>query len=191
MSLELDPKQTALILIDLEHGIVSRDLQPHAGKDVVARSAKLAAAMRHAGGTVVYVHVKMDEILYLPADMQRPGSDAPPPPPEASEIVPEAGLTPGDLVITKRQWGAFYGTALDQLLRRRKVDTLIMAGIATNIGVESTARAALDRGYQLIFAEDAMSTMSVDMHRFATETMFPIMGRVRSSQQILSALGAN
>ncbi len=189
MSLDLTPKTTALVLIDLEHGIVGRDLQPHAGKNVVERSAAIAKAARNAGGTVVYVHVKMDEILHLPADHQRPGSGAAPPPPEASEIVPEAGLTPGDIVITKRQWGAFYGTPLDQLLRRRKIDTIIVAGIATNIGVESTARAALDRGYQLVFAEDAMSTMSEPMHRFATETIFPIMGRVRTSQEIIAALG--
>ena len=188
MSLELTPKSTALVLIDLEHGIVNRDLAPHTGRDVVSRCATLAGAVRQAGGTVIYVHVDLNQILYLPADRQRAGSGQAPSPPEASEIVPEAGRVAADLVVTKRQWGAFYGTPLDQLLRRRRIDTIIMAGIATNLGVESTARAALDRAYQLVFAEDAMSSMSTEMHTFAATKVFPLMGRVRSTEEIVAAL---
>ncbi len=73
-----------------------------------------------------------------------------------------------DLLITKRQWGAFHGTPLDQLLRRRGIKTIVMGGIATNFGVESTARAAIEQGYAVVFAEDAMTTMSAEMHQFAT-----------------------
>ena len=188
MSLELDPKTTALVVIDLEHGIVSRPLAPHAGKDVVTRSAQLAEALRKAGGTVAYVHVLLAEILQQPADksMGRP-SDLPPA--SASELVPEAGYQPGkDVLVTKRQWGAFYGTGLDQQLRRKGVKTIIMAGIATNFGVESTAREALDRDYALVFAEDAMSSMSAEMHAFSTGQLFPIMGRVRSTEEIVAVL---
>ena len=189
MSLELNPQQTALVLIDLEHGIVGRDLAPYSGKDVVARCAELARHVRQAGGTVVYVHVKLDEILHLAADqpMMKPG--APPPPPEASELVPEAGYLQGtDHLVTKRQWGAFYGTSLGQHLRRKGVRTVILGGIATNFGVESTARAAFDEGFELVFAEDAMTTMSTEMQNFATTKLFPIMGRVRSSAEIAEAL---
>lgn len=189
MSLTLNGKETALVLIDLEHGIVARDLAPYSGKEVVTRSVKLAEAVRAAGGTVVYVHVLLHEIARPPADkpMFQPGSA--PPPPEMSELVPEAGYQPGvDVLITKRQWGAFTATNLDQALRRRDVKTIIMGGIATNIGVESTARAALELGYELVFAEDAMSTMSVAMQEFATKTLFPIMGRVRTTEEIVAAL---
>jgi nicotinamidase-related amidase len=188
MSLELNPKQTALILIDLQQGIVSRQLAPHSAQDVVQRSAKLAKGMRKAGGTVVYVHVLLGETLRLPADKQMPRPSEPPPA-SASELVPEAGFQPDkDLLITKRQWGAFYGTDLDLQLRRRGIRTLIMGGIATNLGVESTARNAHERGYELVFAEDAMSTMTPEMHRFAVETIFPIMGRVRTTDEIIDAL---
>jgi nicotinamidase-related amidase len=93
--------------------------------------------------------------------------------------------------VTKRQWGAFYGTDLDLQLRRRDIRTIIMAGIATNFGVESTARDAQERGYELIFAEDAISSMSVEMHRFPVENIFPVMGRVRSTEEILGALKAS
>ena len=93
------------------------------------------------------------------------------------------------MVVAKRQWGAFYGTDLDLQLRRRGVRTIVMGGIATNIGVESTARAAFDRDYELVFAEDAMASVSAEAHGSAVNGIFPRMGRVRSAQQIIDALG--
>lgn len=189
MSLSLDAKQTALVLIDLEHGIVGRELAPYKGKDVVQRCAGLAEAFRRAGGTVVYVHVMLDESLRLPADKPMMPPDAPRPPKQASELVPEAGYREGkDILITKRQWGAFHGTSLDQQLRRLGVTTIVMAGIATNFGVESTARAAAEHGYAVVFAEDAMTTMSEEMQSFAIEKLFPVIGRVRSTDEVIAAL---
>jgi nicotinamidase-related amidase len=189
MSLELNAKETALVLIDLQRGIVTRELKPHTASEVLTKSAKLAEAIRKAGGVAIYVHVLVTDVVRLPTDrsMQRP--DAPPPPPDASELVPEAGFREGDVLITKRQWGGFYGTNLEQQLRRRGIKTIILGGVATNLGVESTARAAHDHGYALVFAEDAMSTSSPEMHQFAIETMFPLMGRVRSTEEIVAALG--
>jgi len=187
LSLTLDPKSTALVLIDLQNAIVSRQLAPHAASDVVSRSAKLAEAVRASGGTVVYIHVLITDVLSLPADRSNPR----PPGPvaaEASELVPEAGFREGDVLITKRQWGAFYGTNLEQQLRRRGIRTIILAGIATNMGVESTARAAHDQGYELVFAEDAMSSLSREFHQFSVQSIFPMMGRVRSSAEIIEAL---
>jgi nicotinamidase-related amidase len=187
MSLELNARETALVLIDLQRAVVSRELKPHTAAEVVERSAKLAEAVRAAGGSVIYVHVQINETVQLPADRPRPRPDGQIPP-EASELVPEAGFRDGDALVTKRQWGAFYGTNLEQVLRRRGIKTIILGGIATNMGVESTARAAHDHGYALVFAEDAMSSMSAEMHRFPVENIFPIMGRVRSVQEIIEAL---
>jgi nicotinamidase-related amidase len=107
-------------------------------------------------------------------------------PPNPSDIVPEAGMQPGDFLVTKRQWGAFHATELDQILRRRGIRDIILTGIATNIGVESTARVAHDLGYDLVFAEDAMSSIGEGTHRFAVEHLFPLMGRVRSTAQLLA-----
>jgi nicotinamidase-related amidase len=187
-SLEFDPKSTALVLIDLQHGIVGRPLAPHSAADAIARAAELAAALRAKGGTVAYVRVDVAQVLHLPVDAPTRDPSAPPPPAIASEIVPESGYQPADLLITKRQWGAFYGTELDQQLRRRRIRTIVLGGVATNFGVESTARAAFDRGYELIFVEDAMSSVSAAAHEFAVQSIFPRMGRVRKTEQVLEAL---
>jgi nicotinamidase-related amidase len=189
-SLHLVPATTALVVIDLQKGIVGRALEPHTSTEVVTRSVQVARALRAQGGLVVWVRVAIGEILSLPVDAPMRDPNAPPPPAEASELVAELERQPEDVVITKRQWGAFYGTELEQMLRRHGVRTILMAGIATNMGVESTARAAFDQGYELVFVEDAMATMKTEMHRFATETIFPRMGRVRSTEMVLEALGA-
>jgi nicotinamidase-related amidase len=189
-SLELVPATTALVVIDLQNGIVGRALEPHTSAEVVKRSVQLANALRAQGGLVVWVRVAIGEILSLPVDAPMRDPNAPPPPAAASELVADLQRQPEDVVITKRQWGAFYGTELEQMLRRHGVRTILMAGIATNMGVESTARAAHDMGYELVFVEDAMATMKAEMHRFSTETIFPRMGRVRSTETVLEALKA-
>jgi nicotinamidase-related amidase len=187
-SLNLVPATTALVVIDLQNGIVGRALEPHTSAKVVKHSVQLANALRAQGGLVVWVRVAIGEILALPVDAPMRDPNAPPPA-EASELIAELERQPEDVVITKRQWGAFYGTELEQRLRRHGVKTILMAGIATNMGVESTARAAHDMGYELVFVEDAMATMKAEMHRFSTETIFPRMGRVRSTAVLLEALG--
>ena len=187
MDLGLDAKKTALVVIDLEHGIVERPgLAPYSGAEVVARAGMLADGLRSKGGTVVWVHVLLHEVVRLPVD--RPTQRPEPPPASASELVPEVVVQAGDVVIAKRQWGAFYGTNLEQTLRRRGIETLILAGIATNMGVESTARAAFDAGYALVFAEDAMTTMSAEWHAFSTKNLFPMMGKVGTTEEILAGL---
>jgi nicotinamidase-related amidase len=110
------------------------------------------------------------------------------PPLDWSELIPELDRQPGDIVILKRQWGAFYGTDLDLQLRRRGLTTVVLCGIATEFGVESTARDAYERGYELIFASDAMTGMAAESHANAIERIFPRMGRVRTTEQIVAAL---
>jgi nicotinamidase-related amidase len=180
-SLSFDPRTAALVLIDLQNGIMGRTLAPHASSDVIARGARLAEA--------VYVRVDIGDILHLPADAPSRDPNAPAPPASASELVPDCGYQAGDVAITKRSWGAFYGTGLEQQLRRRGIRTILLGGVATNFGVESTAREAFDRGYELIFVEDAMSSMAAEIHTFAVQTIFPRMGRVRTLEQVLGALG--
>lgn len=182
-------RTTALVVIDLQKGIVARQAAPHSSADVVARSARLADAFRTAGAPVVLVHV-----AFAPdrSDALRQAVDSPNPPatPPAgwSDFVSEIGPREGDIIITKRQWGAFYGTDLDLQLRRRRVSTIVLCGIATNFGVESTARDAWERNYEIVFAEDAMSGLNGDAHAFAIATIFPRLGRIRSTGQILSSL---
>jgi nicotinamidase-related amidase len=185
--LKLEPKKTALVLIDLQGAIAARDTAPYKAADVIARCAKLAEAVRNAGATVFYVRVLIGEFAHRVTDESGPRLSGPLPP-GAIEIVPEAGMKEGDILIEKRQWGAFNGTGLEQQLRRKGVSTIIMGGIATNMGVESTARAAQDLDYDLVFAEDAMTSLKAEWHEFSVKNIFPRMGRVRTSEQIIEAL---
>jgi len=187
----LDPHTTALVLIDLQRGITGRQTAPHSAEAVVANCAQLAARFRALGAPVVLVRVAFaadgSDRLALPVDTPMAGGT---PPPGWDELVPEIGPRAGDLVVTKHQWGAFYGTDLDLQLRRRGIRTIVLGGIATNIGVESTARDAYERNYALVLVEDGMASMSAEWHAFAVNNIFPRLGRVRSTDQVLAALPA-
>jgi nicotinamidase-related amidase len=188
-ALSFDPRRTALVMIDLQHGIVGRTLAPYSGPEVVARAKQLADTMRAKGAAIVWVRVLLNEMPFPSADAPTRVPGTPPAPAEASELVPGTGMQPGDFVVSKRQWGAFYGTDLELQLRRRDIDTIVLGGIATNFGVESTARAAFDRSFRLVFVEDATSGLAEDMHRFTFEKLFRHMGHVRSTQEVIDALG--
>lgn len=189
-ALTLNPEHTALVVIDLQKGITAMPTAPHAASDVVTRSAQLADRFRACGGFVVLVHVGpspdgKDGLQPLSDTvMNRPGGL----PDGWDEIVPQMGPKARDHVVRKRQWGAFYGTDLDLQLRRRGIDTIVLCGIATHIGVESTARDAYERGYQQVFVEDAMSDMSAEAHRFTLDNVMTRIGRVRSTNEILESL---
>jgi nicotinamidase-related amidase len=186
--LKIDVAHTALVVIDLQHGIVAGDHHaPYSSRQAVGNSVLLAQAMRNHGGTVIFVHVQVDELLQMGADAPISGKGAPPPP-QASQLIPEIGVEATDIVVKKRSWGAFYGTDLELHLRRNNVKSIIMAGIATNYGVESTAREAFDRGFRLYFAEDAMTSHDADMHHFSTKKLFPAMGKVRTTLQLIQAM---
>jgi len=93
-----------------------------------------------------------------------------------------------DIKITKRQWSAFTGTELDLQLRRRGIETIVLGGISTNIGVESTARSAHEHGYSLVLVEDAMSCSAPEHHHASLNHIFPRLGLVRQSGDVLEAL---
>jgi nicotinamidase-related amidase len=184
----LDLSRTALVLIDLQQGIVAMPTAPRSGPDVLKNAVRLADTFRRAGALVVLVHVGFSGDG---RDMLKPEVDSPMQggarPANWMELVPEIGPRPGDLVIFKHQWGAFYGTELDLQLRRRGITTIVLGGIATNIGVESTARDAYERGYAQIFVEDAMASRTEEGHTFTVRHIFPLIGRVRSTDEVLAA----
>ena len=97
--------------------------------------------------------------------------------------------TDSDIVVTKQQWGAFYGTDLDLQLRRRGVTQVVVTGIATSIGVESTARAAHEHGYHVTVAVDAVTDMDADAHRNSVEKIFPRLGETDTAEAIAKLLG--
>jgi nicotinamidase-related amidase len=188
-TLNLDAATTALVLIDLQQGILPYAKAPYDAAAVLAHAAPLAAAFRAAKAPVVLVKVGFSADG---GDALKALVDAPNPPgaPPANWMADTAELPPqpGDIHIVKRQWGAFHGTELDLQLRRRGIRTIVLAGIATAIGVESTARFAWELGYDIVFAEDATSGPDAAMHANSFEKVFPRLGRVRKTADVLAAL---
>ena len=177
----LDPK-SALVVIDLQKGITAMPtVHPPAG--VIANASRLAKAFRARELPVVLVNV---------AGVAPGRSEAPRPnvPRTAdwAEIVPELDAQPSDLRVTKHQWGAFYGTPLDMHLRRRGVTQIVLCGISTSIGVESTARDAFERGYNLAFVTDAMTDLFADAHERALQRIFPRLGETGTTEDVLAQL---
>jgi nicotinamidase-related amidase len=181
----------ALVLIDLQKGVTAMPLV-HPAADVLARSAELAAAFRARELPVVRVRVAWSpdrgDALKTPVDAAPASAAGAVPGPEFSELCPEIGDGATDLHIVKRQWDAFYGTELDLQLRRRGMTTVVYAGIATSIGVESTARHGRELGYEQVIASDAVTDMVAGAHENAMTNIFPRLARVDSTAAIVAAL---
>jgi nicotinamidase-related amidase len=179
--LSLSAATTALVLIDLQQGIVSLPmLAPRSGTEVAATGAQLAARFRAERAPVVLVNVAFaaDFGDALKATVDRPFTRPEGGVPANYSHLVEGLAQPSDILVTKHQWGAFYGTDLDVQLRRRGVKTVVIGGIATNMGVESTARQAHEHGYDVVIVEDATAGLSAEMHAFAITTIFPMLARV-------------
>jgi len=188
--LNIDKSKTAIVVIDLQKGITSRETQPYSAKTVIENTVQLLEIFRKNNMPVFLVRVATSsdqkDRLNIIADVTWSGGGQMPA--DWSEIVPELSPEADAVIITKKQWGAFYGTELDLQLRRRKIDTIVLCGIATNVGVESTARFAYEYGYNQIFAEDAMSAMSKEEHENTISKTFPRIGLVRTTKEILESL---
>jgi nicotinamidase-related amidase len=184
----LDPR-TALVVIDLQAGIVGAPTAPHTGAEVVSRTAELAGAFRARSLPVVLVRVSFaadfGDVPPGRVEAQRSGGSRPD---GWDVIVPELAGHPGDLTVTKHNWGAFHGTDLDVQLRRRGVTQIVLTGIATSIGVESTARAAYEHGYHVTLATDAMTDLDAEAHRGSVERIFPRLGETGTTAEILELL---
>jgi nicotinamidase-related amidase/predicted MFS family arabinose efflux permease len=173
---------SALVVIDLQKGIVGLPCA-HPADEIVGRAARLASAFRGRGLPVVLVNVAgrapgRTEVQFNFT-----------PPADWTELVPELDRQPSDYTVTKQQIGAFYGTALEQILRRHGVTQVILAGVATSSGVEATARNAYDHGYNVTLVVDAMTDLSADAHRHSVETIFPRLGETATTDDVIRSLG--
>lgn len=191
MALELDPRKTALVMIDLQKGILSTPRLPHDVETVVERNVTLAKTVQAAGGRVVAVRVDFGAGAAMAPRGATDASALGDLPADFADLRPEILALAPDLIVTKRQWGAFFGTDLDPGLRRLKIETVLVAGVATNMGVESTVREGWSLGYGMVVVQDACSSFSSEAHDFATTQILPRIARVRSTAQTLNALGAS
>jgi nicotinamidase-related amidase len=172
----------ALVVIDLQKGIVGLPTVHPAG-EIVSRAAQLAREFRERGLPVVLVNVsgaapgRTDTGIpkfSLPADW--------------TDLVPELEPHPDDHIVTKQRWGAFIGTSLDDYLRQLAVTQVLLTGVATSIGVESTARSAYDYGYNVALVVDAMTDRDADAHRHSVEKIFPRLGETDTTNNVLKLL---
>jgi nicotinamidase-related amidase len=173
-------RNTALVIIDLQQGI---KLIPtvHPLGAVASNAAKLAAAFRKRGAPVVLVNVA--GLSPGRTDVKRP---MPALPANWADLLPELDAQASDLRVTKYAMGAFYGTPLDFLLRRRSVTQIVLCGIATSSGVESTARGAHDRGYHVTLVTDAMTDFDSEGHANSLARVFPRIGETGTVDDVLA-----
>jgi nicotinamidase-related amidase len=177
----LDPK-TALVVIDLQKGIVTLPTIHPIG-DVVKHASALADAFRRHALPVVLVNVaggasgRTEQARGLgtfPANW--------------TDLIPELDRQPEDHILTKRTWGAFTNTDLDGHLKKLGVTQVVIAGVATSIGVESTARHAYELGFNVTLAIDAMTDMDAEAHINSITRIFPRLGETGTTEAIIDLL---
>ena len=196
MVTEIDDK-TALVLIDLQKGIVALPVV-HPAEEIVTKSAQLVRAFRAKGLPVVVVNVNPLGAKWTQTRVESPsgprGAEAIAQARLAMEqsgffeITPEIETQPDDIFITKDSWNAFYNTALDAQLKSRQITGIVLAGIATSVGVEGTARAASELGYNITFAKDALTDLHLTGHENSLQTIFPRLGEIDDTAAIISKL---
>jgi len=184
--IEIDPSKTALVLIDLQDGITAEPLVPRTGEVVVEAAENVAQRCVDKGVAVFTVRVdfardfvdapqaKVDRSMFAGVDVLPPGWST----------LPSRLVDLSDVIITKRQWSAFHGTELDLQLRRRRITTVLLGGIATNFGVESTARQAWEHNYDVVVLEDLCTSVSAELHESSVRDVLPYVSRVRASSDI-------
>ena len=177
----LDPN-TALIVIDLQKGIMSHSTTPPV-TEVLKKAAELTAAFRRHQIPVVLVNA----LGRAPGRSER-GSSMSQLPPDFGQLVPELNQHPDDHLVTKKIWGAFTNTDLDARLKRLGVTQVVVCGVATSMGVESTARHAHENGYHVTLAIDAMSDMSPEAHANSLTRIFPRLGETGTTAEIIALL---
>jgi nicotinamidase-related amidase len=182
MALTMLDRCTALIVIDLQNGIVAYPCA-HPIAEVVNKACKLVAAFHLHGLPVVLVNVAGS----APGRTERPRVSEPFPA-GWTDLIPELDRQPDDIVVTKRTWGAFAGTDLEAQLNARGVTQVVIVGVATGTGVESTARQAFELGFNVTLATDAMTDTRAETHAYSIAQVFPRLGETGTTQDILDLL---
>jgi len=178
----LDPK-TALISIDLQKGIVAM-APPEVMGGVLKNAGALAKAFREKSLPVVLVNVAG----VAPGRTEQSLSSGREFPPDFAELVPELDAQPQDLRVTKKTWGAFTNTQLEEQLRALGVTQVVILGVATSIGVESTARFAYELGFNVTLVTDAMADLRPEAHASTISLIFPRLGETGTTADILALL---
>ena len=188
-ALDFQPQSTALVVVDLQNFAIALDTVPTPTSALLANTVKIADACRDRSILVVLIRVGHEQNkLPHPSPKIDAGFSGFQFGPDAKEIAPELGPKPGDVIVDKYNWGAFHGTNLDTHLRRRGIRTLIMTGLVTNVGVDTTMREAQAHGYDQVLVKDAVAAMSLEEHDYMLKYIAPRLSRVRTTEELLAAL---
>ena len=182
MALTKLDERTALVVIDLQKGIVAMQTKPYSITDVVERTTRIARAFREKGLPVVLVNV--NGMAPGRTDARRLNASFPT---DWAEIIPELKEY-ADHFVTKQRPGAFHGTGLDDYLREHNVTQIVLTGVSSSNGVESTARSAYDLGYHVTIVADAISDRDADTHQHSVDKIFPRLSEVTTTDEILKFL---
>ena len=203
----LDPARTALLFFDMLNGHVKKNDPATKARyaPVIACAVRLVKAARRAGVVVMYAaaHHRPDNATSarLATDTDNrlrplaPGTPVERKPVVAAgtweaQVIDELKPQPQDYMIPKFRWSAFHQTYLDLALRNRNIDTLLISGGSTDVGVASTAYAARDLDYHLVVVSDACTSPEQDNHAQFVRRIFPRMARVRTTEEVLRTLTA-
>jgi nicotinamidase-related amidase len=182
MALTALDQRTALIVVDLQKGVVALPTA-HPAAEVVKHARTLADAFRRHELPVVLVNVAGGAPGRAEQTRSTQGLPA-----GWTDLVPELNQHPKDHTVTKQTWGAFSSTGLNEHLKKLGVTQVVIAGVATSIGVESTARQAHELGYHVTLAIDAMTDMHPDAHVNSTTRIFPRLGETGTTQEVVALL---
>ncbi|GFZ87679.1 isochorismatase family protein [Nesterenkonia alkaliphila] len=192
MTLSIDPRTTAAVFIDMQEAVLSHPAEPVDAPTVFSRAAELAQSVREAGALNIFVRTS-----FLPNEQDAPNplrdfqKPKKPRPERWDQLVETMARTQNEPVVVKRTFNAFHGSDLDHQLRSHGIDTILLAGISTNLGVEGTGRSAYDLGYNVVFVEGIMATAKAANHEYSVNEVFPYLGRVRPMAEVFEALSAS
>jgi len=194
--IEVNPKDTAILVIDLQKGFVNEGAfcEVPAARKMLPRLQRLIDVCKKQSIPVIYTrmsHQFIRSTVYpdlWPSHFHADGSPILVPGSKEFELIEELKVEEGDILLDKDRYSAFFGTPLDLILKERGVKTLIVTGLASNVCCESTVREAFFLNYRVIFVDDLNVTLNDEMHRWAVENIRLVFGYVLSSDELIAKL---
>jgi|Deesub1362A_J573_1020465.scaffolds.fasta_scaffold00454_1 ureidoacrylate peracid hydrolase len=190
--LKIDPKKTAILVIDMQNEFVHEKgkLRCYNAGATIEPTKRLLEAAREVKAHIIYTQVAYrSDYLDAPKHELSRELGATKKGSWGVEIVDELRPKEGDIIIEKQRYSAFYGTILEMILRSLDVDTLILTGCATNVCVESTARDAHARNFDVIVLSDCTAAFdSKEDQEASLRIIRRVFGKVLTSQEVIEAL---
>jgi nicotinamidase-related amidase len=175
--------KAALIVLDLQVATAALPTTPHSAAEIVERSARLASAFRDGGRPVIWVSVNGGVSGRIENKQEMPDL-----PDNWAELLPELGVVPDDHRFAKQAWGAFHDGRMEVLLADLGVEQVVLTGVTTSFAVESTARAAFERNYNVVIVTDAIGDLDAAAHESSVTRIFPNLGELATADEVTALL---